>query len=183
MSITAEQVRLFIEKNRGQAGEMQKLDPAAIELAFWDSVKSSSSKRDYELYLEKYPQGQFAGLAKERSITPPAPQVAAADRAAPQIAYAGPANRRLVAIVGFENKSTYGADKLWDTSAQLLYSKLFDLDFFRMVEWDQIKRQFDWHALSTNQLVQSPQMMAEARMLPSTRWRLIDLTAASMKTD
>jgi len=156
-----------------QAGEMQKVDPAAIELAFWDSVKSSSNKRDYELYLEKYPQGQFAGLAKERSITPPAPQVAAVDRASsPQVAYAGPANKRLVAIVGFENKSTYGADKLWDTSAQLLYSKLFDLDVFRMVEWDQIKRQFDWHALSTNQLVQSPQMMAEARKILLTEYFL-----------
>jgi curli biogenesis system outer membrane secretion channel CsgG len=154
------------------AGPATQVDPAAIELAFWDSIKSSGNKRDYELYLEKYPQGQFSTLAKERSITPPAPQVAAADRAAPQVAYAGTPGKRLIAIVGFENKSTYGADKLWDTSAQLLYSKLFDMDVFRMVEWDQIKRLFDWHALSTNQLVQSPEMMANARKILLTEYFL-----------
>ena len=152
-------------------GAVAKVDPQAIELAFWDSIKSSSNKRDYELYLEKYPQGQFATLAKERSITPPAPQIAAAGRA-PQVAYVGKPDRIKVAIVGFANKSTYGADKLSDTSGQLLYSKLFDMDVFRLVEWEQMKRLFDWHALSTNQLVESPQMMANARKILLTEFFL-----------
>ena len=151
-------------------GDVQKVDPAAIELAFWDSIKSSANKRDYELYLEKYPQGQFSALAKERSITPPAPQVAAADRA--QVAYAGNPGKIKVAIVGFENKSTYGADKLSDTSGQLLYSKLFDMDVFRMVEWEQMKRLFTWQELSTNKLVESPQSMANARKILLTEFFL-----------
>lgn len=42
------------------------IDPAAIELSFWDSVKSSTYPDDFKAYLEKYPDGQFASLAKNR---------------------------------------------------------------------------------------------------------------------
>lgn len=148
------------------------VDPAAIELAFWDSVKGSANARDYQHYLDKYPQGQFAPLARERSANPPAPAAERESSALQQVATARPSERKLVAIIGFENKSTYGADKLWETSAQLLYSKLFEMDVFRMVEWEQIKRQFDWHALSTNALVQSPQMRAEAMKILLTEYFL-----------
>jgi PQQ-dependent catabolism-associated CXXCW motif protein len=41
-------------------------DDAAFELAFWDSIRDSDQKADYEAYLQKYPSGNFAPLAKER---------------------------------------------------------------------------------------------------------------------
>lgn len=36
------------------------------ELTFWDSIKNSTSADDYRAYLEKYPNGEFAGLARRR---------------------------------------------------------------------------------------------------------------------
>lgn len=42
------------------------VDPIAIELSFWDSIKSSTNANDFNAYLEKYPQGQFAPLAKNK---------------------------------------------------------------------------------------------------------------------
>jgi tetratricopeptide (TPR) repeat protein len=43
------------------------VDPAAIELSFWDSIKSSTNPDDFKAYLDKYPDGQFAALAKSRA--------------------------------------------------------------------------------------------------------------------
>lgn len=43
------------------------VDPAAIELAYWDTIKNSSNPNDFKSYLDKYPDGQFAELAKSRS--------------------------------------------------------------------------------------------------------------------
>ena len=39
----------------------------ALELAFWDAVKGSSITADYQAYLEQYPQGRFAALARVRA--------------------------------------------------------------------------------------------------------------------
>jgi len=36
------------------------------ELTFWDSIKNTTSAEDYRAYLEKYPNGEFAGLARRR---------------------------------------------------------------------------------------------------------------------
>jgi len=36
------------------------------ELAFWDSIKDSNHVSDYEAYLQAYPKGRFAALAKAR---------------------------------------------------------------------------------------------------------------------
>lgn len=44
-----------------------KLDPAAIELSYWESIKNSSDPADYEDYLRKYPNGQFSDLARRRA--------------------------------------------------------------------------------------------------------------------
>src|SRR3954468_135504 len=41
-------------------------DPKAIELVFWDSIKDSLRSADYEAYLEQYPDGNFAALARAR---------------------------------------------------------------------------------------------------------------------
>lgn len=36
------------------------------ELAFWDSIKDSNHPADYEAYLQAYPKGRFAALARAR---------------------------------------------------------------------------------------------------------------------
>lgn len=38
--------------------------PAAFELSYWESIKSSSDPHDFEAYLQKYPNGQFVELAR-----------------------------------------------------------------------------------------------------------------------
>jgi hypothetical protein len=41
-------------------------DDTAFELAFWQSIQSSSDPRDFQSYLEQFPRGRFAGLARNR---------------------------------------------------------------------------------------------------------------------
>ena len=48
-------------------GNIATVDPAAIELAYWDTIKNSNNPEDFKSYLAKYPDGQFAELAKLRS--------------------------------------------------------------------------------------------------------------------
>jgi tetratricopeptide (TPR) repeat protein len=43
------------------------VDPAAIELSYWDTIKNSNNPNDFKAYLDKYPDGQFAELAKSRA--------------------------------------------------------------------------------------------------------------------
>jgi len=42
------------------------MDPAAIEVELWSSIKSSSDPDDFKAYLEKYPNGTFAGVVRNR---------------------------------------------------------------------------------------------------------------------
>ncbi|NOQ36584.1 MAG: hypothetical protein GQ569_11930 [Methylococcaceae bacterium] len=37
-----------------------------VEITFWTSAERSNQAQDYCLYLQKYPQGQFEKLARER---------------------------------------------------------------------------------------------------------------------
>ncbi len=76
-----------------------------------------------------------------------------------------PKERKLVAIAGFENKSAYAADKLWDTSSQMLSSNLIQIGYFRVVEWGKMKQLFDWDALSASSIVKVPAMRDEARKI------------------
>ena len=76
-----------------------------------------------------------------------------------------PQKRQLVAIAGFENKSTYSADKLWDTSSQMLASYLLRAGYFRVVEWEKMKQLFDWDTLSTASLVKTPENMKKAQRI------------------
>lgn len=46
---------------------MNIVDPAAIELSYWDTIKNSNNPEDFKSYLEKYPDGQFVSLAKSRA--------------------------------------------------------------------------------------------------------------------
>ena len=41
-------------------------DAATIELAFWDSIKSSTDIDDFKAYIEQYPNGRFVSLARNR---------------------------------------------------------------------------------------------------------------------
>jgi class 3 adenylate cyclase len=41
-------------------------DPQAVEIEFWDSIKNSILASEYEAYLEQYPEGGFAALARAR---------------------------------------------------------------------------------------------------------------------
>ena len=41
-------------------------DHTAIEIVFWESIKDSQNSMDFKAYLEKYPNGQFADIAKNR---------------------------------------------------------------------------------------------------------------------
>src|SRR5215831_3383380 len=42
------------------------VDPTAFELAYWDTIKTSASANDFKSYLDKYPDGQFAALARNK---------------------------------------------------------------------------------------------------------------------
>jgi class 3 adenylate cyclase len=45
------------------------VEPAAepnVEIVFWESIKESVRPADYEAYLEQYPEGSFASLARTR---------------------------------------------------------------------------------------------------------------------
>ena len=50
-------------------------DDLAIELAFWDAIKNSGNAADYSAYLERFPDGNFASLARAR-LNSIAPEVA-----------------------------------------------------------------------------------------------------------
>lgn len=47
-------------------GILPKDSAEQYELAFWDSIKDSTHVSDYEAYLQTYPNGRFAGLARAR---------------------------------------------------------------------------------------------------------------------
>ena len=42
-------------------------DDSALELAFWDAIKTSTDPEDFKAYLEQYPKGRFAALARKRA--------------------------------------------------------------------------------------------------------------------
>ena len=76
-----------------------------------------------------------------------------------------PAKKDLVAVAGFENKSTYSADKLWDTSSKFLSSHLLRTGYFRVVEWEEMKRLFDYDTLSQADIMKSPEKMQQAHRI------------------
>jgi hypothetical protein len=50
----------------GTAARPPGTDSKQIELAFWNSIKDSQNTADYQAYLTKYPQGDFAAIATNR---------------------------------------------------------------------------------------------------------------------
>lgn len=71
-----------------------QIDAGAMELAFWESVRNSESAGEFRAYLEKYPNGQFAALARARMDTLLAQAAAPGQRVRPssttQVAAAEP---------------------------------------------------------------------------------------------
>lgn len=67
----------------------------AVELSFWESIKNSSDPAEFEAYLKKYPQGEFAELARIRLRALAAKRVEATTAAAvtPENAPAAPEPR------------------------------------------------------------------------------------------
>ena len=87
-----EDVREHVERKRGAkvAAAAAATTPAAaaatassdardtIEAAFWMSIKDDNDPSDFEAYLERYPNGHFAVLAKKRLAAMTAPKIAPA---------------------------------------------------------------------------------------------------------
>jgi hypothetical protein len=48
------------------AAAMRDPKDREIELAFWESVRSSDNAQLIQAYLEKYPEGEFSALARLR---------------------------------------------------------------------------------------------------------------------
>lgn len=57
----------LVVSDAAHAGIVPKESPERFELIFWDSIKDSDNPADYDAYLEAYPQGRFAPLAKARA--------------------------------------------------------------------------------------------------------------------
>jgi len=49
------------------AGLLPKSGEAQYELEFWESIKNSTHEEDYKAYLQAYPDGRFAALARARA--------------------------------------------------------------------------------------------------------------------
>jgi hypothetical protein len=47
------------------------IDPRAIELAFWETIKDSTNPEMYRAYLQKYPSGEFAPVANAKLVELP----------------------------------------------------------------------------------------------------------------
>jgi adenylate cyclase len=58
------------DRNRsGLVGRQAARSPdraASVEIAFWESVQASDDDDEYQIYLQRYPDGTFADLAKAR---------------------------------------------------------------------------------------------------------------------
>jgi formylglycine-generating enzyme required for sulfatase activity len=52
-----------------QPDQRPKDQSEVYELAFWESIRSSENAAEYRAYLEAYPQGRFAALARAREQT------------------------------------------------------------------------------------------------------------------
>jgi hypothetical protein len=75
---------------------------ADYDLEFWNSIKNSTNVADYGAYLEQYPNGRFAALARVRSSTArvpaePTPSLPSTPPPLPQAKPTPPADRPVVA--------------------------------------------------------------------------------------
>ena len=88
--VLAAATAVFATASTVRAGD---IDPA--DLAFWQSIQSSTNPAEYQAYLDAFPAGKFAGLARIRVTTPP--QSAAQPTPAVQAAAPAAADQNAVA--------------------------------------------------------------------------------------
>jgi formylglycine-generating enzyme required for sulfatase activity len=50
----------------GEARERPSKTLDAVEIGFWETIRNSTSPADYQIYLDSYPEGQFAATARSR---------------------------------------------------------------------------------------------------------------------
>lgn len=67
-----------------------------------------------------------------------------------------PAEKKLVAFVGMENKSIYAADNLWDIASRLLTTRFVEIGYFSVVDWERMKQNYDTVSLKNASLVSRP---------------------------
>ena len=60
----AETRRSALLERQGSSNEETEAD--AVELAYWDTMKDSDNPDMFRAYLQRYPDGAFAPLAKVR---------------------------------------------------------------------------------------------------------------------
>jgi formylglycine-generating enzyme required for sulfatase activity len=48
----------------GEAQARNSKTPDAVEIGFWETIQNSASPADYQIYLDSYPEGQFAATAR-----------------------------------------------------------------------------------------------------------------------
>lgn len=71
------QVKLESMKSRSQVASVApSTDDGARERLFWQSIKNSANRSDYRAYLEQFPDGTFASIARDRAENGYQPQVA-----------------------------------------------------------------------------------------------------------
>lgn len=79
------------------------VDPAAIELSYWETIRNSTDPEDYKAYLDKYPNGQFDVLARNRlkalSAAKPTPETKEPARTANTAAAPTPARPKPGTVV------------------------------------------------------------------------------------
>ena len=66
LGVFAPLARARIDALGAEANERKAKQANLTELAFWNSIKDSGKAADYQAYLEKYPEGDFAPLAQAR---------------------------------------------------------------------------------------------------------------------
>lgn len=78
------------------AGVLPQDSAEQYELSFWESIKDSKHAGDYEAYLQTYPKGRFAALARTRldRLRAAAPKPATAPEPAPPAVKAPPERPR-----------------------------------------------------------------------------------------
>lgn len=66
--------------NVGFSEPARPVTPEEVELAFWKSVETGGVREEYKAYLERYPEGSFAVLARARLHSAPQATANAQDR-------------------------------------------------------------------------------------------------------
>lgn len=74
-----------------------------------------------------------------------------------------PPVKRLTAIVGMQNKSIFRSDLLWDAASDILTTRLVEIGYFRVIDWQRMKSQFDNVSLQTASLVNTPDSLVNVR--------------------